>query len=130
MRRTTTILSTIALLTLAGCAENPISSVSRANSHSTISQSNIKKVQEKLTIVKAAINAGNFVVARKEFSKVESTWKMMESSIRALSSNSYISVEIYMDEVKQTLYSRPLSREKAILSLHSLERSIESVTTS
>lgn len=129
MRKMIIILNTVSLLVLTSCAENPISFISRMTSHSTVPQSNIEKVQEKLTKVKAAVNAGNFVIARKEFSKVETTWKM-EVPVRDRSDNRYTAVEIYMDEVKQTLYSKPLSREKAILSLHSLEKSIENATTS
>ncbi len=128
MKKATIILSAITLIGLTSCTGNSISSFLWMGSRSTVSQSDLEKLQKKLNKVKAAVNAGNFVVARKEFNKVETDWKAVEVSVRVNSSNDYTAVVIHMDDIKQALYHKPLSREKAILSLHSLERRIEGFT--
>ncbi|QJB44541.1 DUF4363 domain-containing protein [Dolichospermum flos-aquae] len=133
------IIASISLLTLVGCnkpeqAATETTPAATSNStekvpgqKSTVSNAGLLAVVSK---TKAAVKAGNFVQAKKEFDKFEDAWKEVEDGIKAKSRDNYEVVEKSMDEISDELKAAKPQKDKLSASLQSLEKTINAIPKS
>ena len=133
------IIASISLLTLVGCnkpeqAATETTPPATSNStekvpgqKSTVSNAGLLAVVSK---TKAAVKAGNFVKAKKEFDKFEDAWKEVEDGIKAKSRDNYEVVEKSMDEISDELKAAKPQKDKLSASLQSLEKTINAIPKS
>ena len=133
------IIASISLLTLVGCnkpeqAATETTQPATSNStekvpgqKSTVSNAGLLAVVSK---TKAAVKAGNFVQAKKEFDKFEDAWKEVEDGIKAKSRDNYEVVEKSMDEISDELKAAKPQKDKLSASLQSLEKTINAIPKS
>ena len=133
------IIASISLLTLVGCnkpeqAATETTPAATSNStekvpgqKSTVSNAGLLAVVSK---TKAAVRAGNFVQAKKEFDKFEDAWKEVEDGIKAKSRDNYEVVEKSMDEISDELKAAKPQKDKLSASLQSLEKTINAIPKS
>jgi septal ring factor EnvC (AmiA/AmiB activator) len=133
------IIASISLLTLVGCnkpeqAATETTPPATSNStekvpgqKSTVSNAGLLAVVSK---TKAAVKAGNFVQAKKEFDKFEDAWKEVEDGIKAKSRDNYEVVEKSMDEISDELKAAKPQKDKLSASLQSLEKTINAIPKS
>ncbi len=141
------VLSTIILLTLAGCesakeTSTPQSSPSAVPAATAVkagtadqtekaaSQGNYTELSRVVSNTKAAVETGNFAKAKTEFSKFEDTWKKVEDGIKAKAPKSYDAVEDMADKLTSELKKSQPSKDKVLAELQSLDKTISSIPKS
>lgn len=92
---------------------------------STAGISALKSVISKTT---AAVNAGDFTKARKEFDQFENSWGTVEDGIRQKAPSTYQAIEADMDKVEEAL--KTSNKQKSLAALQALNQQVTAATKS
>jgi hypothetical protein len=142
------VLSAVTLVALAGCgdkeastAPTPPSAVPTATTTTTtttttsgsekpVSAASYPELMSVVTNTKAAVETGDFVKAKTEFDKFETSWKKVEDGIKAKEPKSYDTVEGTTEKVTDELKKSKPSKDIVLAQLQSLEKTIASIPKS
>ncbi|MBE9123116.1 DUF4363 domain-containing protein [Tychonema sp. LEGE 07199] len=137
------VLSAVTLVALAGCGEKqeastpptsppPVTSTTTTvtTSEKPASTANYPELMSVVTNTKAAVDAGDFVKAKTEFDKFETSWKKVEDGIKAKEPKSYDTVEQTTEKVTDELKKGKPSKDLVLAQLQSLEKTIASIPKS
>ncbi|MEG5059324.1 hypothetical protein QUB60_15480 [Microcoleus sp. A2-C5] len=140
------ILSAVTLVALAGCGDKeastpstPPSAVPPATTTTTttttgsekpVSTASYPELMSVVTNTKAAVDTGDFVKAKTEFDKFETSWKKVEDGIKAKEPKSYDTVEETTEKVTNELKKAKPSKDLVLVELQSLEKTIASIPKS
>lgn len=125
-------LTLISTLILAGCNTTQQSSstspTSQASTSATNSGANFGALSNVVSATKAAVNAGNFSQATRNFDQFEAAWKQVEDGVKTKSPDGYSAIEDAATQVRGALKSS--DKAKALAGLQTLETTIASVSRS
>ncbi|MEG4998797.1 hypothetical protein [Microcoleus sp. B4-D4] len=137
------VLSAVTLVALAGCGEKqeastpptsppPVTSTTTTvtTSEKPASTANYPELMSVVTNTKAAVDTGDFVKAKTEFDKFETSWKKVEDGIKAKEPKSYDTVEQTTEKVTDELKKAQPSKDLVLAQLQSLEKTIASIPKS
>jgi hypothetical protein len=128
------VLSALSLLTLAGCdsaqeASTPQNSPSAVPATVKTDKAtpvlNYPELSGLVFYTKNAVQAGNFAKAKTEFGKFENAWKKFEDGIKAKAPKSYNEVEDTSEKVTTEFKKSQPSKDKLIVELDSLDKTIK-----
>ncbi|MCY7386202.1 MAG: hypothetical protein LH628_27280 [Microcoleus sp. CAN_BIN18] len=139
------VLSAVTLVALAGCqgdnqvstpptAPSPVPSATTttttSGSEKPVSPASYPELMSVVTNTKAAVEAGDFVKAKTEFDKFETSWKQVEDGIKAKEPKNYEAVEDTTEKVTDELKKAQPSKDLVLAQLQSLEKTIASIPKS
>lgn len=145
--KSTLLLCTISLLSLAACGQpqaststtepSPVTNSSATNSpatnspvteSATASQTAYPELLTVVTNTQTAVKANDFAKAQQEFDQFESVWSPVEDGIKAKSSASYDAIENDMDQVNAAL--KAANAEQANTALQNMAKNIQGIPNS
>ncbi len=126
------IMTAISLLALVGCnnaeksSTQPSSTASPAAETKTTStgKADFKGLLSVVSHTKTAVEAGNFAKAKEEFGKFESFWSKVEDGVKVKSPHAYKAIEDNSDEITGGLKASAPNKQKVLVALQSLNKSI------
>ncbi len=136
------VLSAVTLVVLAGCGDKeastpptppsqvPAATTTVSASEKPASPASYPELMSVVTNTKAAVNTGDFVKAKTEFDKFETSWKKVEDGIKAKDPKSYDTVEETTEKVTKELKTTKPSKDLVMAQLQSLEKTIASIPKS
>ena len=136
------VLSAVTLVALAGCGDNqastpqaspspvPPATAAVSASEKPASPASYPELMSVVTSTKAAVETGDFVKAKTEFDKFETSWKKVEDGIKAKEPKSYDTVEETTEKVTNELKKTKPSKDLVLAQLQSLEKTIASIPKS
>lgn len=129
------ILSAVTLLTLAGC-ESAQEASTPQNSPSAVPATvktdkaapviNYPELSGLVFYTKNAVQAGNLAKAKTDFGKFENAWKKVEDRIKAKAPKSYNELEDSADKVTTELKKSQPSKDKLLVELELMDKTIKS----
>ncbi len=129
----------IALATLVGCnpsqetstetsQPNPAATeVSAPETTTTESTASVEGLGTAVTQTMAAVEAGDFETAKKEFKTFGETWGNIEGEIKAKSAEGYESIEKTADEISAALKESTPNTDELMTKLESLKKEIATI---
>jgi hypothetical protein len=142
------VLSAVTLVALAGCGDNqastppappsPVPSATTTTTTTTttsgsekpVSPASYPELMSVVTNTKAAVETGDFVKAKTEFDKFETSWNKVEDGIKAKEPKNYDTVEENTEKVTDELKKAQPSKDLVLTQLQSLEKTIASIPKS
>ncbi|PSB44615.1 DUF4363 domain-containing protein [filamentous cyanobacterium Phorm 6] len=141
------VLSAVTLVALAGCGDNQASTpptapsavptattttttTTTSGSEKPVSPASYPELMSVVTNTKTAVEAGDFVKAKTEFDKFETSWKQVEDGIKAKEPKNYEAVEDTTEKVTDELKKAQPSKDLVLAQLQSLEKTIASIPKS
>jgi hypothetical protein len=129
------VLSALSLLTLAGCdsakeASTPQNSPSAVPATVKTDKAtpviNYPELSGLVFYTKNAVQAGNFAKARTDFGKFENAWKKAGDGIKAKALKSYNELEESSDKVATEFKNPQPSKDKLLVELELMDKTIKS----
>ncbi|MEG4453938.1 hypothetical protein [Microcoleus sp. N9_A1] len=137
------VLSAVTLVALAGCGDNqastpptapsPVPSATTTTTTTTsgsekpVSPASYPELMSVVTNTKAAVETGDFVKAKTEFDKFETSWDKVEDGIKAKEPKNYEAIEETTEKVTDELKKAQPSKDLVLAQLQSLEKTIASI---
>jgi iron uptake system EfeUOB component EfeO/EfeM len=128
MPRFQSFLVVAALFTLVGCggpkAEAPSNPAANAPAQNMAAQGGaaFQTLQGVVNKTKTAVEAGNFDQAKTDFSKFETSWKLVQPAVRAKAPNTYKAIEDGVTAVNSGIKGK--NKQTVLNTLTSLSKSI------